>query len=299
MSRSHGKVISGEYSPIEHLAKTISLSSFNWQEVQLAMFTACFDASGTQHDQQFLVVAGFVSSADVWMNFDRAWKDRLSLDGLSHFHMVDFEHSQGEFKKGWRNNEPRRKKLKEDLMEIIRRHAFRKFGNVIEIKTLEKALPKNKLEEYYLNAYALGSMTCVAQVIRWCKMERIPFERVEFVFEEGDTGQDILRKRFKHDFEILPMFKGKKDKDTPNGRILGFTPIQAADWFAYEVFRGCKEMNDRKNDPRWALVEFCNILGELGIIETDNLEHLDTNHRVAIATLNRFKMFTRSKTNIR
>ena len=253
------------------------------------MFTTAFDAGGNPHDQEFLVVAGFISSADSWIEFDKKWRQRLAEDDLTYFHMVDFAASQEEFKHGWKNNEPRRRKLLADLMEIIRPHAFRRFANVIEIKTLEENLPEEKLKEYNLNAYALCAMTCVAQVMRWCKTQPAPqFHNVRFVFEDGDLGKGNLMQRFKEDLDMRPSFEPKKDKMTEHGIIPAFTPLQAADFFAYEVFLGCKNLRERKYDPRWALEEFISIMGELGITEVDNLRQIEKQHE-ARATLDRFK----------
>ena len=280
----------GEYSPIEHLAKIAALSRFSWQEVHFAMFTACFDAAGSEHDQRFFVVAGFISTADEWIKFDKAWKDRLAQDGLSYFHAVDFAASREEFKHGWKENEPRRRKLTEDLIEIIRLRAFRFFGNVVEVKTLQKHLPAEKLKEYHLNAYALCAMTCVKDVLAWCKQERSPqFERIRFVFEDGDLGRGNLIRRFKDDLEMTPNFEVKRDTETKYGKRFAFVPLQASDFLAYELFQGSKNMSDRKHQPRWPLQEFLSMPGYPNIIEADNLERLDLNHRVAKETMDRFR----------
>ncbi|MBI4431464.1 MAG: hypothetical protein HY587_07110 [Candidatus Omnitrophica bacterium] len=272
------------HSPIEHLAKTVSLSSFDWREVIFAMFTACFDAGGSQHDQKFLVVAGFVSSAEEWVRFDKAWRERLAGDNLSYFHMVDFAQFSGEFRNGWRDNEPRRKKLLSDLVEIIRRHAFRRFGCAIDNEVFLRNLPENRRRQYFLNAYALAGMTSAAQVFKWCKEERTPFEKVDFVFEDGDIGKGQLITRFNNDLGMTPVFKPKKDKQATIGMVFGFTPLQAADFLAYEITKGCKEMKNRKRDPRWGLEELLKIPGPLGTYDPENLEALDVNHQALIKT---------------
>jgi hypothetical protein len=138
------------------------------------MFTACFDAGGSQHNQQFLVVAGFISSSKIWNDFDRIWRGRLAQDGLSYFHMVDFAQSTGQFREGWRNNEPRRQRLLADLMDIIRKHAFRRFGCAVDNELFLRHLPRERREEYFLDAYALASMDCTAQVLRWCRTQPAP-----------------------------------------------------------------------------------------------------------------------------
>ena len=113
------------------------------------MFIACFDAGGSQHDQNFLVVAGFISSADTWKRFDTAWRERLEQDDLSYFHMVDLAQSTEEFKEGWKNNEPRRQKLLADLMEIIQKYAFRRFGCAVNNELFLLHLSKERREEYF------------------------------------------------------------------------------------------------------------------------------------------------------
>lgn len=248
------------------------------------MFSVCFDAGGSQHDQQFLAVAGFISSENTWINFDKAWRGRLAWDSLSYFHMVDFAHSTGKFREGWKNNEQRRQNLLRDLVDLIQRHAFRRFGCVIGNEVFLRHLSRERREEYFLDAYALAGMTCALQVFKWCRSESVPFDRVRFVFEDGDLGKDKLIKRFNNDLGMTPSFEAKKDKETDHGKIAAFTPLQAADLFAYEVFKGCKEMKDRKHNPRWALEELTRMPGALGIYDPENLEALDVNHQVLIAT---------------
>lgn len=283
------KVEKQGYSRIEHLAKTISLSAFNWQEVILAMFTACFDAGGSQHDQRFLVMAGFISSASDWIEFDKVWRKRLAEDGLSYFHMVDFAASQEEFEHGWKNNEPRRRKLLSDLVEIIRKHAYRRFGCAIENKVLLQNLSKEQLDEYSLNAYAIAGMNCTAQVIRWCKRDTISFETVEFVFEDGDHGKGKLIKHFNDYLGMTPIFKAKRDKRTGYRNILGFTPLQSADLLAYEIVKGCKEMDEREHEPRWGIKELLQIPGDLGIVDSDKIQEMEMYHRVNKLTLDWLK----------
>jgi hypothetical protein len=94
------------------------------------MFTGAFDAGGSEYDQPILVVAGFVSSAMDWDEFAVLWKKRLAEDNLTYFHALDFAHSRKEFS-GWKEQEPRRRKLLSDLIELIKRHAYRKFGSIV------------------------------------------------------------------------------------------------------------------------------------------------------------------------
>ena len=84
-----------EYSSIVHLAHTCWMS--RWRDGLFAMLTVCFDASG-HPTQPVLVVAGFIATAEEWELFEREWKDRLALDGLTSFHMQSFAQSSGVYK---------------------------------------------------------------------------------------------------------------------------------------------------------------------------------------------------------
>jgi hypothetical protein len=97
-----------------------------------------------------------------------------------------------------------------------------------------------------------------------------------------------LIKRFKNDLDMTPLFESKRDKLTENKGSAAFTPLQAADFLAYEILKGCREMKDRKRNPRWALEQFIQMPGELGTYDQENLEALDMNHQVAKATLEWF-----------
>src|ERR1035438_237099 len=104
-----------DYSPVEHLAKTPWIGA--WKDGRLGMFTAVFDASGTEHDKPVMVVAGFAASSDAWSSFESEWKKRLAADQLSCFHMNKFAQSKGDFKE-WEGDEPRRRRLLSDLHAI-------------------------------------------------------------------------------------------------------------------------------------------------------------------------------------
>jgi hypothetical protein len=239
------------------------------------MFTTAFDAAGTDHDQELLIVAGFISTADHWINFDRLWRKRLADDGLKYFHMVDFASFKKQFRNGWRDNEPRRRALLGDLMDIIQAHAFRRFGCVVENTTFLENVSKDVRDQYFLDAYTAASLSCTQQVRQWCTDDGSPkFETIRFVFEAGDKGQTQLEKRFRNDLKMIANFEFKFDQETH----LAFTPLQAADFLAYELFLGVKETRGRKHNPRWALLQFLQMPGRLGIMNAGNLQIMVAGH---------------------
>jgi len=187
--------------------------------------------------------------------------------------MVDFASSKKQFSSGWKDNEPRRQALLRDLMEIIRPRVFRRFGCVIENKTFLDNVSKDFRDQYFLDAYTAAGMVCASQVREWCKVDRSPrFETVRFVFEAGDKGQAQLEKRFRNDLKTIASFEFKT----------AFTPLQVADFLAYELFLGVKESKDRKHDPRWALLEFLKTPGTLGIMNAGNLQIMVAGHEAMV-----------------
>jgi len=231
---------------IEHLAKTV-FPDTNWRVVNFAMFTACFDASGHESDKPYLVVAGFISSADDWINFSEKWKMRLNQDGLPYFRMSEYAHSRRVFE-GWRNQEAKRRSLLADLIDLIKSHAYRQYGCVIDIKSFLQILPKEHRNTYHLNAYSLAARDCAAQIRKWAKSENIT-SPIKFVFEDGDKGTGQLIQRFGEDNLPSPDFAPKKDTIKNGITVPGFIPLQAADIWAYELFLAFKRYNEGNTTP--------------------------------------------------
>ena len=138
------------------------------------MFTACFDASGHPRDPRtpFLVVAGFLSTADAWRQFDGRWRKRLALDGLTYFHTVDLTHNKNEFKNGWRNNEVRKNALRANLIEIIRANTFRLVGAIVVNKDVN-VLSRNQQRDWHINAYSFACGICIAKCFNWVAREKM------------------------------------------------------------------------------------------------------------------------------
>jgi hypothetical protein len=92
--------------------------------------TGYFDASGSPDDGSVLVVSGFVSSARRWARFDSEWSKILQDSGIRVFHMKEFAHSTGEFK-NWKREEEKRRKLLRDLIDVPASKVFRSFAGAV------------------------------------------------------------------------------------------------------------------------------------------------------------------------
>jgi hypothetical protein len=197
----------------------------------MVMLTAAFDVSQDQPHKRFLVMAGFVSSAEEWKHFDVEWRKRLAEDGLSYFHMHSFAHSINQFD-GWRNQENRRRRLLSDLLDIVAGHAYHKFGCAIQADAFA-ALESGPRENFAETAIAAAAKFLVGFVMRWRDHERYQQRHPEFVFEDGDADKGTLMEAVKKVSGSYPIFRPKKDD--PDKGIEAFTPLQASDILAYEI----------------------------------------------------------------
>ena len=261
------------YSPIEHLAKTL-WSSDSWPTGRLLMLTACFDASGSDHDQSALVVAGFVSSANDWMDFEKEWVPRLAQDGIKYFRMAEFAHSRAQFE-GWETQEPRRRSLFADLLDIISRHAYRKFGCGISIKNWSSLISPKNITEFRINAYCIAGMVSTDSVDSWALRERIAMP-IEVVFEDGDLGKGTLQ-NYLSPRKPDPLFRPKNDTLRKDGMVVpAFVPLQAADLLAYELFVGIRNYENSVDRPaRYGLEHFYKMPGEIKYLQPKDLSNLD------------------------
>lgn len=197
----------------------------------MAVLTAAVDVSIDQK-RKFLVMAGFVCSAGRWGDFDGEWRDRLGRDGLSCFHMVDFAHSTGAFKK-FKGDEPRRTALLGDLLEIIRGHAYRKFGVAIVTEAFGDTSTESR--EYFApTQIAMAGRFLWSQIEAWRLREKYQLS-VELVFEDGDIGKGSLMRTIKELAGTDPIFRPKYD--LPEKGKQAFTPLNASDILAYETMK--------------------------------------------------------------
>ena len=235
------------------------------------------DASGKEDNQPALAVAGFVSSAADWEEFTVRWKARLEADGITCFHAVEFAQCVKQFAH-LKGDEPRRMRLSGDLMNILKTYVYRKFGCIVVCKDFKGAVGLDLNQVFFPNAYVLAGLATAADVSIWARREQLktPYR---IVFEDGDEGKGALAGRMITTNLGAPMFQPKKDRLDAKGTLIpGFIPLQAADWLAYETFLDFKAARgfSKPRPIRWAAEEFSKMVGEVDIIETDNLSQLLT-----------------------
>ncbi len=188
------------------------------------------DPTGGQRGSEVAAIAGYVSTYKGWVRFQREWRKVLRHFGVRVFHMVDYAQGVGEFK-NW--SKPKRDAFLLALTAVIDDHKLFGLGGVISVKDYDSVLPKPVKAEakhpYYF---------CFALLMRTLRQfaASLPAGRIDFIF---------YRKR-KYQGTIEEMFDGLKANNADHANRLGevnfrakdvFTPLQAADYFVYEVRR--------------------------------------------------------------
>lgn len=233
----------------------------------MSAFTAYFDASGTEHDQPCLAVAGYVALAEQWIEFEKQWLARLQVEGLDCFHST-------EVRSRWKYDQPHLDRLYRDLIAIISDNVIRQFGCVMVNRSLKKWSREDR-DKWNMTAYSMAGRTCAGQLRSWCRWNSVPI-LPEMLFECGDTGKGSLIKLLEGDGFPSPTFKPKKDTVKKGLLVKAAVPLQAADLLAYECFYPVREKERTGSfGNRWfAYDALANIRGWPKLIFPNNMEDL-------------------------
>jgi len=159
----------------------------------MVMLRTAFDCSKDRFDKYF-IMAGFVSSADEWTEFDPKWRARLALDGLPYFHMNPFAHCgthpQKPFDRTWIGKESRRRALISDLLDLISQHAWRKFGCILPADSL-MLFSDIARENFVPTLIATAGRLIWSDVEVWRRREKFQ-QPARMVFEDGDEQKGSL-----------------------------------------------------------------------------------------------------------
>lgn len=194
-------------------------------------FTAYIDESGTHEGSPAVVLAGYVSTADRWEAFDHQWKAALSKYGIEFFHMADFAQGQEQFR-GWSEN--RRRECLKQLHDIICDNAIGSVGYGLS-RAAYDAIVCAKADDFMGGPYGLlASLLLIdfSALLRLLGVRTL----VAYRFESGADGIGQVATIFGRNLESPghSEFHRLMSFGTENKRK--FTPLQAADILAYELY---------------------------------------------------------------
>lgn len=194
-----------------------------WSRVLVSAFSCYFDASGTQHDQDVIAVAGLMTTAEDWVSWESARLARLKRERRTYFHRKEL-------------GAPKYQSLLSDLAATIHQ-GMRKFGMVVIVKELHTKVPRQEYDHWRLDAYSYAGRACAAYVRIWAKRNHLRC-MPELFFAKGDTGRKQLETRLRLDgFDAVHFRPAKDELNQKTGLIEpSAVPLQAADMLAYELF---------------------------------------------------------------
>ena len=207
-------------------------------------YTIYLDDGGHPKSEDVVLVAGWASTLDEWLAFERGWKRTLTEFGINPpiFHMTDFESPYGAYGQ-W----PERNKglLLGELISHIRAQVRSSFCSVVPMNDYKLVNNIVCLEELLGKPYALAGRNVASQINRWKARNEIHDAPVVIIFEDGSTHKGDLMEVFKKDGFDDPAFRKKKD----------IVSLQAADLLAWECFNSFKTGDVRASFDRLLAVD--------------------------------------------
>ena len=191
---------------------------------------AYFDDSGHPDDQDAVVVAGWVAKVDQWYLWEQGWKKVLADYGIKSgiFHMADFEAAA---KTADSHNEysdmsaQERIVFRDKLMNLIATRARSSFCSLIPMRDYKEVNEEYYFEEWLGKPYAFAAISVMQKLRAW-KKQYAPSDPLVTFFEDGTKHKGDLMSVFKQFRFDTPIFVKKSD----------VTPLQAADYIAWECF---------------------------------------------------------------
>lgn len=212
------------------------------------MLFAYLDESGSD-DTKFLVVAGYVSTEHQWLKFSRQWVGALQSEGVRLFHASEFENRVGEFS-DW--SKGRADRLMARLCTIVRERTIFSFGHCVRVADFKDVVTTIQARSRMRSAYSFCLQQCITGISEWAR-QRQKGALVHVFFEHGN--------KFSND--VISLYEQAAKNETMRNKYRigsikprskqSFVPLQAADLWAYEVFRhysnleGKRIRDDRKS----------------------------------------------------
>jgi hypothetical protein len=189
-------------------------------------FVAYIDASGHPRDGAMLVTGSYISSAESWRLFETEWNQILSKYKVPYFHRNKFISRNGPFSDAkWKREDLCTGFLAELIGSIGRAGCS---GVVTLLPLADWGLVNREycLEEERFTPFSVTGCMSITGAYEWCKGRGVPFDQVEFIFEDGDEDKGDLIHWTHKAWGITPLFKSKTA-----------VPLQACDFLAGEARR--------------------------------------------------------------
>lgn len=202
----------------------------------MAMFKACFDASGNTKDHPYLVVSGYVANYLQWQRFEDDWTAvHRAFEVNPPFHMAEFvaacststyrdqRNARADYVDIARD-EKRATEFLKLISQIQMSFVHVGISCIVNMAVYQEVSSLLDLREV-VPPYALGARMCIQRLRRWEQDYAIRLP-AEIIFEVGDFEQGKFTTLMVDEGEEIPIYKKKED----------FAGLQGADQYAWEQF---------------------------------------------------------------
>lgn len=205
----------------------------------LVVLQAYFDDSRKQLGRPQLFLAGFVNTADHWLEFSNEWSDVLrSSPSIDYFKSTEAQHMRGQFK-GWGRLDRDLKVMA--LAGIISRFKHWSFHVSIDVIDFKSAVDRNGVPWGFRNEYWLAFEAILIKVSQRHKELGIDGP-VDFIFDNQNQIHrsaaslyecivEAQQEDIKHLFGAPPVFRDDKEVEA----------LQAADMLAWHVQKDTRD----------------------------------------------------------
>lgn len=209
------------------------------------------DESGSHDSSPVLALAGLVASEKQWARLSTQWTGVLKEYDLNDFHATDCANGGKKF----RNILPEdRSRLFVRLTNIIKRTVSYRIWTAVAVDDYRASPYYNQDPK---RIYSLASIACVS-LGRHIAAQRPGDFRLCYVFDQGSEG------KLAFSLFLKMLQTGEADvlriADVTKGDRRELPPLQAADLFAYEIYRYLSDqMRDSGREMRQSLASLLSI----------------------------------------
>lgn len=176
------------------------------------------DDSGHPDNTRYVVVAGFVSTVEDWLQFEPKWNDALIRNCLGRvFHMTDFMAESRTVKE--------RSRILQELASIINSHTRASFVGAVDVAAYRRVNEEYALEECLGAPYALAARALAIEMNEWMKPNMSTEDKLLLLAEDGTKHRGDMEQVFLRDKLPAPQRVPKS-----------MAAVQPADMLAWETY---------------------------------------------------------------